>query len=288
MYPSYPTAFELEQPKTLDEAIQLLGAAPDTKVIAGGHSLLPAMKLRLTSPAVLVDIGRVAGLDGIELDGDVLTIGALATHASVAASETVRSACPVLVETAELIGDLQVRNRGTIGGSLAHADPGADYPTVVTALEATIVAVGQGGEREIPAAEFFTGVFDTALGADELVTAVRVQRTPDGTGAAYMKHAHPASGYSVAAAAAVVALDGGTCSRARLVIGGATGMPVVVPVDGLVGQAPSEDAIAAATTGVDAALGDALGDTYASPEYRRHLGGVMARRALAKAAERAG
>ena len=218
----------------------------------------------------------------------MLTIGALATHASVAASETVRSACPVLVETAELIGDRQVRNRGTIGGSLAHADPGADYPSVVTALEATIVAVGRGGEREIPAAEFFTGVFDTALGADELVTAVRVQRTPEGTGAAYMKHAHPASGYSVAAAAAVVALDGGTCSRARLVIGGATGMPVAVPVDGLVGQAPSEDAIAAATTGVDAALGDALGDTYASPEYRRHLGGVMARRALAKAAERAG
>jgi aerobic carbon-monoxide dehydrogenase medium subunit len=288
MYPSHPTAFELHRPETLDEAIRLLGDDADAKVLAGGHSLLPAMKLRLSAPSALVDLGRISGLDGIERVGDRLIIGALATHATVAASETVRSACPVLAETAAHIGDRQVRNRGTIGGSLAHADPGADYPTVVTALEATIVAFGPEGEREIPAGDFFTGVFDTALGAGEVVTSVRVLVTEAGTGAAYVKHQHPASGYAVVGACAIVALEGGTCTRARLVIGGATGMPVVVSVDGLVGQRPTEDALAAATGGVGDALADALGDTYASAEYRRHLGRVLARRALADAAARAG
>jgi carbon-monoxide dehydrogenase medium subunit len=288
MYTTHPTAFELHRPETVDEAIRLLGEDADAKVIAGGHSLLPAMKLRLTAPTALVDLGRIAGLDGIEREGDRLTIGALATHAAVAASETVRSACPVLAETAALIGDRQVRNRGTIGGSLAHADPGADYPTVVTALEATIVVVGPEGEREVPAGGFFSGVFETALRPGELVTTVLVPATPSGTGAAYLKHPHPASGYAVVSAAAVVALEGGTCSRARLVIGGATGTPLAVPVDGLAGQAISGAAIAAATAGVGEALGDALSDTYASAEYRRHLAGVLARRALTTAAARAG
>jgi carbon-monoxide dehydrogenase medium subunit len=288
MYTAHPTAFELHRPETVDEAIRLLGEDSDAKVIAGGHSLLPAMKLRLSAPTTLVDLGRIAGLDGIEREGDRLTIGALATHAAVAASESVRSACPVLAETAALIGDRQVRNRGTIGGSLAHADPGADYPTVVTALEATIVVTGPEGERELPASEFFTGVFETALRPAELITTVRVPVTGSGTGAAYLKHAHPASGYAVVGAAAVVALEGGTYSRARLVIGGATGTPVAVAVDGLVGQVISEAAVGEATAGVGEALGDALSDTYASAEYRRHLGGVLARRALAAAAARAG
>jgi carbon-monoxide dehydrogenase medium subunit len=288
MYTTHPTAFELHRPETVDEAIRLLGEDADAKVIAGGHSLLPAMKLRLTAPTALVDLGRIAGLDGIEREGDRLTIGALATHAAVAASETVRSACPVLAETAALIGDRQVRNRGTIGGSLAHADPGADYPTVVTALEATIVVVGPEGEREVPAGGFFSGVFETALRPGELVTTVLVPATPSGTGAAYLKHPHPATGYAVVGAAAVVALEGGTYSRARLVIGGASGTPVAVPVDGLAGQAISAAAIAAATAGVGEAFGDALSDTYASAEYRRHLAGVLARRALTTAAARAG
>jgi carbon-monoxide dehydrogenase medium subunit len=287
MYISHPPAFDLHTPETLDEAIRLLGENGDTKVIAGGHSLLPALKLRLASASTLVDLGRIPGLDGIEQDGDTLTIGAMTTHVAVASSRTVRTACPVLAETASEIGDLQVRNRGTIGGSLAHADPGADYPTVVSALEATIVARGPGGEREIAAGEFIRGVFDTALEPDEIITAVRVPATRAGTGAAYVKHEHPASGYGVAAAAAVVGLEGGTCSAARLVVGGATGTPVAIPVDGLVGQAPSEDAIAAATAGVPDALGGALGDAYASPEYRQHLGRVVARRALAAAAARA-
>jgi carbon-monoxide dehydrogenase medium subunit len=288
MYTTHPTAFDFHRPETLDDAIRLLGEDEDAKVIAGGHSLLPAMKLRLSNPSALVDLGGIAGLDEIEREDGHLMIGALATHAAVAASETVRSASPVLAETAGLIGDRQVRNRGTIGGSLAHADPGADYPTVVTALEATVMIVGPGGQREIPAGNFVTGVFDCALGSCELVAAVRVPVTAAGTGAAYVKHRHPASRYAVAGAAAVVALEGGTCSRARLVIGGATGTPLVVPVDGLVGQAPTEEAIGAATAGVGEALADTLSDTYASAEYRRHLAGVLARRALASAAARAG
>jgi aerobic carbon-monoxide dehydrogenase medium subunit len=288
MYPAHPTAFELHRPETIDEAIALLGSNGETKLIAGGHSLLPVMKIRLTAPSALVDLGRISGLDGIAQEGDSLIIGAMATHASVASSDAVRSACPVVAETAVGIGDRQVRNRGTIGGSLAHADPGADYPIVVTALEATIAVKGPGGEREIPSADFFTGVFQTALADGEIITAVRIPVTGSGIGAAYVKHRHPASGYCVAGAAAVVGIDGGTCSRARLAIGGATGTPVAIPVDALVGQAPSADAIAGATGGVPDALADALGDTYASPEYRRHLGGVLARRALAAAFDRAG
>ena len=288
MYTAHPTTFELHRPETLDEAIRLLGDEGDTKVIAGGHSLLPAMKLRLSMPSALVDIGRIPGLDEISQEGDTLVIGALTTHATVASSEAVRSACPVIAETAALIGDRQVRNRGTIGGSVAHADPGADYPTILSALEATIVATGPGGERQIAAPEFFTGVFTTALQPEEIVTAVRIPATPGGTGAAYLKHKHPASGYAVVGAAAVVSLEGGTCSRARLVIGGATGTPVAIPIDSLIGQAPSAEAITEATAGIAAAIGDAIGDTYASAEYRRHLGGVLGRRAIAAAAERAG
>jgi aerobic carbon-monoxide dehydrogenase medium subunit len=241
------------------------------------------MKLRLAEPGTIVDLGRIGGLDAIEEDGDAIRIGALATHASVASSELVRSKCRVLATTAEGIGDRQVRNRGTIGGSLAHADPGADYPTVVTALGATIVVAGPNGIREIDADDFFTGVFTTALEQGELVTAVRV---PAAASAAYEKHRHPASGYAVAAVAVVVLPDG-----ARIVVGGVTGTPVrateaeqameigIAPVD--------EAAIAAVAEKVPAALSGALSDTYASGEYRVHLAKVLAKRAIKKALEAA-
>src|SRR5262249_5742836 len=158
MYPQRPAEFEYKRPASLDEAIGLLAAGNgETRPLAGGHSLLPMMKLRLAEPDVLVDIGRLPGLDGISEEGGDISIGALATHASVASWERVREKCRVLATTAEGIGDRQVRNRGTIGGSLAHADPGADYPTVVTALGATIVVRGPNGEREIAAVDFFTG-----------------------------------------------------------------------------------------------------------------------------------
>jgi len=215
MYTQRPAEFDYHRPTSLDEAIGLLAKDGDTRPLAGGHSLLPMMKLRLAEPSMVVDIGRIPGLDGIEADGDELWIGALATHASVAASELVREKCRVLATTAEGIGDRQVRNRGTIGGSLAHADPGADYPTVVTALGATVVVRGPNGELEIAADGFFTGVFTTALAQGELVTAVRV---PSVQKAAYVKHRHPASGYAVVGVACVVGTD-----EARVVVGGVTG-----------------------------------------------------------------
>jgi aerobic carbon-monoxide dehydrogenase medium subunit len=283
MYTQRPKEFEYKRPATLDEAIGLLAENGDTRPLAGGHSLLPMMKLRLADPGTIVDIGRIPGLDGIDEEGDAIRIGALATHAMVAASELVRSKCRVLASTAEGIGDRQVRNRGTIGGSLAHADPGADYPTVVTALAATVVVRGRNGEREIPADDFFTGVFTTALEHGELVTAVRV---PAVARAAYEKHRHPASGYAVAGVACAVGADG-----ARIVVGGVTGTPVrardaeqameigIAPVD--------EAAIAAVAEKVPAALSGALSDTYASGEYRVHLAQVLVKRAVKAALEAA-
>ena len=218
MYTQRPAEFTYHRPTSLDEAIGLLAKGGDTRPLAGGHSLLPMMKLRLAEPQAIVDIGRIPGLDGIAIEGDELRVGALATHASVAASELVREKCRVLAATAEGIGDRQVRNRGTIGGSLAHADPGADYPTVVTALGATVVVRGADGEREVLADDFFTGVFTTALRQGELVTAVRVRGVES---AAYVKHRHPASGYAVAGVAVVLRPE-----AARIVVGGVTGTPV--------------------------------------------------------------
>jgi aerobic carbon-monoxide dehydrogenase medium subunit len=262
MYPQRPAKFEYKRPSSLDEAIGLLANGGDARPLAGGHSLLPMMKLRLAEPGVLVDIAGLPGLDGISEDGDGLRIGALATHASVASSDVVREKCRVLATTAEGIGDRQVRNRGTIGGSLAHADPGADYPTVVTALGATIVVQGPNGEREVSADDFFTGVFTTALEHGELVTAVRV---PAAQKAAYVKHRHPASGYAVVGVACVVRGD-----EARIVVGGVTGTPVLIALP------PDEEA----AKNVPAALSAALSDTYASGEYRIHLAEVLARRAI--------
>jgi carbon-monoxide dehydrogenase medium subunit len=262
MYTQRPAEFTYHRPTSIDEAIGLLAGNGDTRPLAGGHSLLPMMKLRLAEPQTIVDIGRIPGLAGIDEDDGALRIGALATHASVAASELVRQKCRVLATTAEGIGDRQVRNRGTIGGSIAHADPGADYPTVITALGATVVARGPGGEREIAAEDFFTGLFTTALEQGELVTAVRV---PAVERAAYVKHRHPASGYAVVGVACVMRGD-----EARLVVGGVTGTPVVTDEEKM-----------------RAALSGAIGDTYASGEYRIHLAQVLAKRAIKAALEAA-
>ena len=290
MYTQRPAEFDYHRPTSLDEAIGLLGRSDDARALAGGHSLLPLLKLRLAEVGTIIDIGRIRGLDGIEEDGDAIRIGALATHAAVAASEIVRSRCRVLAVTAEGIGDRQVRNRGTIGGSLAHADPGADYPTVVMALGATITATGSSGEREIAADDLFTGIFTTSLQPGELLTSVEVPIVAAGNGAAYAKHRHPASGYAVAAVAANLKVEGGKCADARLVVGGVTGTPVhaTEAENAMIGIAPvDEAAIAAAVEKIPSALAGALGDTYASPDYRVHLAQVMAKRAIASAFEAA-
>jgi len=248
------------------------------------------MKLRLATPTALVDLGRIAGLAGIDREDGRIRIGALTTHDAVARSELVQVGCPALADAAAVIGDAQVRNRGTIGGSAAHADPGADYPTVLKALGATIVVTGGGGEREVPADDFFRGLFETALGPGELVTAVRVPATAQGGGAAYVKHAHPASGYAVVGVAASVAVAGGTSTEVRVTVGGAVPSPVHADAAGaaLRGAEPSAEAVARAAAAVAEALPDPLGDGYASGEYRRHLATVLARRALRSAYERAG
>ena len=287
MYTMRPAEFEYHRPGSLDEALALLGE--ESRPLAGGHSLLPLMKMRLSTPEALVDLADVPGLDGISEDGDGLRVGALATHASVAASDLVRSRCPVLAETAALIGDAQVRNRGTLGGSVAHADPAADYPTILTALGATLSVTGANGEREIAADDFFVGMFATALRPGELVVAAKVPATPAGTGAAYVKHRHPASFYAVVGVAAVVAVENGSCTTARLTIGGVTGTPVdaTAAAEAVVGARPSEESAAAAADTVAAALPNAMSDTYASGEYRTHLAGVLAKRALQLAFARA-
>jgi len=287
MYTMRPAEFEYHRPGSLDEALSLLGE--ESRPLAGGHSLLPLMKLRLSTPEALVDLAGVPGLDEIAEDGDGLRIGALATHASVAESELVRSRCPVLAETAGLIGDAQVRNRGTLGGSVAHADPAADYPTILKALGATISVAGKDGEREIAADDFFVDVFATALQPGELVVTAKVPATPAGGGAAYVKHRHPASFYAVVGVAAVVAVENGSCTSARLTIGGVTGTPVdaTAAAESLVGAEPSDASAAAAADTVAAALPNAMSDTYASGEYRTYLAGVLARRALRLAFERA-
>jgi carbon-monoxide dehydrogenase medium subunit len=247
------------------------------------------MKFRLATPKALVDIGAIKGLSGIAAKGKSIWIGATTVHAEIAASALLRKSCPLLPEAAAQIGDVQVRNRGTIGGSIAHADPAADYPTALVALGATVIARGPRGERKIPAEEFFVDLFTTALKPGEIVTAVLVTPSAKGSGAAYLKHPHPASRYAVAAAAAVVDVTKGVCSRASLVIGGVSATPVRVlkAQDALVGKKPDAASIAAAAAQVEALVPDPMGDVYASGEFRVHLASVLAKRALAAAFERA-
>ncbi|HEX7251657.1 MAG TPA: FAD binding domain-containing protein, partial [Thermoanaerobaculia bacterium] len=202
----YSGEFDYYRAKSVAEAAALLRKHKNSKLLAGGHSLLPAMRLRLASPSTLVDIGGIRALSGIKARGKSLEIGAMTTHAEIAASEAVRKACPILAEAAAEIGDVQVRNRGTIGGSLAHADPGADYPTVLLALGATLTAVGPRGKREIAVQEFFLDLFTTALKTGELLTTIRISGYGTGTGGVYVKHRHPASSFAVVGVAAVLAV----------------------------------------------------------------------------------
>ena len=183
----YSTDFDYYRARTLAEAQGLLASHPGAKMLAGGHSLIPLLKLRLTAPPAVIDIGRVSELRGIVRSGDAIRIGALTTHAELAASSELRQSVPALAEAAALVGDPAVRNRGTIGGNVAHADPASDLPAVLVALDAQIVSTGPGGERLVPAREFFTGIMTTALGEDEILTAVVVPVQAAGQGSAYVK-----------------------------------------------------------------------------------------------------
>lgn len=281
----FPASFEYYRASSVDEALGLLAQHEDAKLLAGGHSLLPMMKLRLALPAALIDIGRLPELRNIEVSGGRLHIGALATHAEVAASEVVRSHAPLLAAAAGHIGDPQVRNKGTVGGNIAHADPASDLPAVFLALGATVHLRGSGGSRAIAADDFFIDLLETALSEDEILTAVELPVAATGQGSAYLKVEHPASGYAVCGAAAVVTLSGGTCTACRLCFNGISTTPHDAAVSSLVGSRLDDAAIDAALAGL--VVEDPLSDLQASGEYRVQLAKVYGRRALKLARDRA-
>lgn len=285
-----PAAFDYEAPATLDEAVRMLAERGDeAKVLAGGHSLIPAMKLRLAQPSVLIDLGRIGGLSYVREEAGRLLVGAMTTHHQLEADPRVREVCPLLSECAGAIGDVQVRNRGTIGGSLAHADPAADWPAAVLALDAEMVAVGASGERVIPAAEFFVDMLTTALGPGEILREVRVALPSGGAGQAYLKVAQPASGFAVVGVAAVVERGpGGVCRSARVAVTGlaAKAYRARRVEEALAGGGLDSGAVAAAAA-LAAEGVEANSDLYASAEYRGHLARVYARRAVELAASRA-
>jgi carbon-monoxide dehydrogenase medium subunit len=273
----YPAKFDYVRAETLEQAVALLSShGDDAKLLAGGHSLIPMLKLRLAMPATLIDIGRVPGLRGIEQSADTIRVGALTSHHEVASSGVLRSHAPLLAEAAAKIGDPAVRNKGTVGGNIAHADPASDLPAVFVALDATIHLRGPGGERIVPARGFFTGLLETDKRDDELLTAVSFQRLGRGDGSSYQKVEHPASGYAVCGAAAVI--RGGQVS---LSYNGVADHAFLAEAVGaaLSGSDLSNAAIAAA---VDEHLSvdDPMQDLYASGEYRLHLAKVHGNRAL--------
>ena len=273
------------------EAIELLAENEDSKLIAGGHSLIPLMKLRLAAPSALIDIGRIDSLRGTSCEDGTVRIGALTTHSVLASCSDLQSCCPLVSEAAALIGDPAVRNRGTIGGNLVHADPASDLPTVAVALGATMQATGSNGDRCIAAADFFEELMTTALGDGEVLTSVQAPAIQDGQGTAYAKMLHPASRYAVVSAAAVVTASDGQCTGASVAVGGVESTPAkACNVEAaLVGSALDACSIENAAKAVaDDLTGDAMDDVFASGDYRRAMAEVYVRRALTCAAERAG
>jgi carbon-monoxide dehydrogenase medium subunit len=281
------TAFDYSRATSLDDALAKLRAAKgDAKLIAGGHSLVPLMKLRLSEPKALIDIARIPGLAGIRKNGDQIEIGAGTVHHDVATSALLRQECPMVSDAAASIGDPQVRNRGTLGGSLAHADPAADYPAVMLALDAGIQILGAKGTRTVKASDFFRGMFTVDLESDEIITGVQFKPVK---AAAYAKLYQRASHFAIVGVAAVLEVKNGTIQSARIgVTGAATHAQRLTGLEqALAGKSTAKDAIAAATKGAGAAVQDVNSDLHASEEYRRAMIPVFAERAIAEAAARA-
>ena len=316
----FAAEFDYHKASSVAEAIQLLEANPDAKLLAGGHSLIPLMKLRLARPTAVIDIGGVASLKGISVNDNSIRIGALTTHGEIASSHDVRHGNPLMAEVAGGIGDPQVRNRGTIGGNIAHADPATDWGTVLTALEATIEVQGPGGTRSIAVSDFFQGAFATALAPSEVVTAVQVPvlsshlhngghghehgqehghdhghehdhdhghgnevANVHGQLGEYAKMSHPASFYPVVGGAVVISVEDGRCTAARVAVGGLVPSPVRSPSveQALVGQELTVANISAAVDHLPEDLGsDVIGDVYASADFRTRVAPVEVKHAL--------
>ena len=278
--------FEYSAPASLKDALGLL-AGDDVKLLAGGMSLIPLMKLRLATPGKIVDIGRIPDLNYIREDQGVLRIGATTTHYQIESSAAVRSRCPLLAEAASHIGDIQVRNVGTIGGSIAHADPAADYPASLLALETRVALVTAKGQREIPIAEFFVDTFTTALEPGEIIREVIVPVEEQSAGTSYQKMLQPASGFAIVGIAARVRKSGGKVTMARVGVTGLSGKPyratgVEKALEGTAGNASDvQKAASSVAEGVDA-----NSDLHASAEYRKHLARVYTMRALTVALSR--
>jgi len=284
-----PASFDYIAAKSLDEAISLLGKhKDDAKILAGGHSLLPAMKLRLMQPKVLIDLGRIRDLSYIKEEGGQIRIGAMTTHFQVETSDILRRACPLLPETASHLGDMQVRNKGTIGGSLAHSDPAADWPAAILALDSEIVAASAKGDRVIKATDFFIEMLTTALQPGEILREIRIPSGKGKPAQAYVKVRHPASGFAVVGVAVNLSIDGGKCQSAGI---GITGVAPKAYRASKVESALKGNALDAKTLSSAAAhAGDGVdvnSDLYASAEYRKQLATVYTRRAIELAASRA-
>ena len=282
--------FTYQAPATIEEAVQQLGKGDDAKVIAGGHSLLPLMKLGLAQPETLIDLRRIASLHQIRTEADgTIVIGALATHRDIAHDKTVRAKLAALADAAGEVGDLQVRARGTIGGSLAHADSAADEPAPTLAYDATIRAMGPAGRRDIAARDYFKGTFETALAANEIIAEIRFRAPAGRTGGAYAKFAHPASGFAVTGVAAVVTIKSdGTVERAAIGVAGVAAAAYRATEAERALTGTKADAKAIVEAAAKAANGiTALSDLAASAEYRKHLVTVYAKRAIERAIQRA-
>lgn len=285
-----PAQFEYVAPKTLEDALRLVERHGDeAKILAGGHSLLPLMKLRLAQPRYVIDIGRLRNMNYIREENGHIAIGALTTHAEIESSTLLRAKCPLLAETAAVIGDAQVRNRGTLGGSLAHADPAADYPAAALALDVEIVAASSAGTRTIPVAEFFVDMLTTTLRPGEILSQVRVAPLAPQTGTAYEKLHQPASGFAIVGVAVRLKLGaGGTIEDAAI---GVTGLGpkafrAAAAEKILRGKKASEKLFGEAARYTAQGI-EPLSDLHASADYRREMAAVYTRRALERALRRA-
>ncbi len=282
-----PASFDYVRAKSIGDALTALASDGGTKVLAGGHSLIPMMRFRLAQPGRLLDIAHLSELKGVAERGRGARIGSLTTYREVLDSELLRQRFPILAEAADDIGDLQVRNRGTIGGGLAHADPASDMPTVMVALSAMFTLRSKRGKRVVPAREFFQGAFSTALAPDELLIEIVLPPLPRGAGTAYVAFNQAASGYALVAAAAVVARSRKTVSHAFVALTGlAEPARVVAAAEHLVGTKGEPEAIERVAAAAPEGL-EVQGDIHAPAPYRRHLVSVATRNALSKALERA-
>src|SRR4026209_2888811 len=278
-----PAHFDYQAPATLEEAVSLLAGDPDgAKVLAGGHSLIPAMKLRLAQPQLLVDIARIKSLAYIREEGDQILIGATTTHYQLESSDLLKQICPLLPDCARSIGDVQVRNKGTIGGSIAHSDPAGDWPAAMLALDAELVLVGTSGERTVKAENFFVDLLTTDLQPGEILREIRIKKPGGKFGHAYQKVPHPASGFAVVGVAVNLVLnDDGSCKSAGIGVTGVGGKGYRAKAleTALAGTHLDDNALGAAVEHVFDGI-DPSTDLYASGDYRRHLAKVHTRRAI--------